>query len=163
MELTMLKDCWNNPQTWGLLFPTWSHQDGTKSLPSSSHPLSPIHWPLLFPKVSHHNLHPHHWLYFQSTLWLSQKLFGFSSHRLPCALESPVYSCFSRDIAGIICNIKWPILTFIGTVYRDSFIGTVLVLVLKNEHFVKFFIPILSQVIGTIKYSKIPSFCCCSY
>ena len=43
------------------------------------------------------------------------------------------------------------------------FIGTVLVLVLKNERFVKFFIPILSQVIGTIKYSKIPSFCCCSY
>ena len=42
-------------------------------------------------------------------------------------------------------------------------IGTVLVLVLKNEHFVKFFIPILSQVIGTIKYSKIPSFCCYSY
>ena len=44
-----------------------------------------------------------------------------------------------------------------------SIIGTVLVLVLKNERFVKFFIPILSQVIGTIKYSKIPSFCCCSY
>ena len=44
-----------------------------------------------------------------------------------------------------------------------GFIGTVLVLVLKNECFGEFFIPILSQVIGTIKYSKIPSFCCCSY
>ena len=47
--------------------------------------------------------------------------------------------------------------------WHIAFIGTVLVLVLKNEHFVKFFIPILSQVIGTIKYSKIPSFCCCNY
>ena len=36
-----------------------------------------------------------------------------------------------------------------------KFIGTVLVLVLKNERFVKIFIPILSQVIGTLKYSKI--------
>ena len=46
---------------------------------------------------------------------------------------------------------------------KIDFIGTVLVLVLKNECFVKFFIPILSQVIGTIKYSKLLSFCCCSY
>ena len=44
-----------------------------------------------------------------------------------------------------------------------AFIGTILVLVLKNEHFVKIFITILSQVIGTIKYSKITPFCCCSY
>ena len=50
-----------------------------------------------------------------------------------------------------------------GRMMVKGFIGTVLVLVLKNERFVKFFIPILSQVIGTIKYSKIPSFCCCSY
>ena len=70
MGFAMLKDCWNNPQIWGLLSPTWSRQDGTKSLPSSSHPLSPIHWPhpdqyllrlvrfLLFPPVSCDWNHP---------------------------------------------------------------------------------------------------------
>ena len=64
MGFAMLKKCWNNPQIWGLLSPTWSHQDGTKSLPSSLHPLSPIHRPPSFPKVSLHDSHPHHQSYF---------------------------------------------------------------------------------------------------
>ena len=66
MELAMLKDCWNNPQTWGFLFPTWSHQDGTKSLPSLLHPLSPIHQPPSFPKISHHNSPPSLTLFFRA-------------------------------------------------------------------------------------------------
>ena len=66
MELAMLKDCWNNPQTWGFLFPTWSHQDGTKSLPSLLHPLSPIHWPPSFPKIGHHNSPPSLTLFFRA-------------------------------------------------------------------------------------------------
>ena len=68
MEFAMLKDCWNNPQIWGLLSPTWSRQDGTKSLPSSSRPLSPIHRPPSFPKVSHHDSHHRHRSYFSEYL-----------------------------------------------------------------------------------------------
>ena len=64
MGFAMLKDCWNNPQIWGLLSPTWSRQDGTKSLPISSHPLSPIYRPPSFPKVSHHDSHHRHRSYF---------------------------------------------------------------------------------------------------
>ena len=80
MEFTMLKDCWNNPQIWGLLSPTWSCQDGTKSHPSSLHPLSPIHQPPSFPKVSHHDLHPRHQSYF------SEYLIAFSKVNLVLTL-----------------------------------------------------------------------------
>ena len=92
MGFAMLKDCWNNPQIWGLLSPTWSRQDGTKSLPSSLHPLSPIHWPPSFPKVSHHDSHHCHRSYF------SEYLIAFSKFNLVLTL-----------LTGCGLGIFWPL------------------------------------------------------
>ena len=92
MEFAMLKDCWNNLQIWGLLSPTWSRQDGTKSLPSSLHPLSSIHRPPSFPKVSHHDSHHRHQSYF------SEYLIAFSKFNLVLTL-----------LTGRGLGIFWPL------------------------------------------------------